>query len=176
MAYRNSEDALRSLYFLYCNRIMRYLFIYVKSEEIAEELCSDVFLSIWENRKLLPEINYFDTYIYRIAKFKALNHLRDQKNIYVDLEEPDINLFSRTVTTPEDDILSKELIETINQAIEQLPGKCKVAFKLVREDEMKYREAAEHLGISIKTLEAHLTAAMKKIRSAIKGISAFVLL
>lgn len=150
--------------------------MYVKSNEVAEELSSDVFLTIWKNRKLLPEINNFDSYIYRIAKFKAMNHLRDQKFDSVDLDTFSVDLFINTETTPEDEYLSKELINAINQAIESLPAKCKIAFKLIREDEMKYKDAAEHLGISVKTLEAHLTSAMKKIREAIKGISHFLLL
>ena len=74
-----------------------------------------------------------------------------------------IELFAFTETTPEDDYISRELIDTLNEAIEQLPTKSKLAFKLVREDGMKYKDAAEHLGISVKTLEAQLTYAMKKI-------------
>lgn len=169
LALNSSEAAFKSLYFSYGDRIMRYLFLYVKSNEVAEELNSDVFLTLWKNRRLLLEIEHFDAYIYRIAKFKALNYLRDEKKIYVDIDELPIDLFANTGTTPEDDYFSKELIEALNQAIEQLPNRCKMAFKLVREDKMKYKDAAEHLGISIKTLEAHLTSAMKKIKATIKG-------
>lgn len=165
LAVRNSEPAFKSLYTSYCDRIMRYLVIYVKSPQIAEELVSDVFFALWENRKQLPEIKNFDAYIYRIAKFRALNYLRDNKTLTagVDLDEVQFDLFAFTETTPEDDYISHELIDAVNQAIEQLPAKSKLAFKLVREDGMKYKDAAEHLGISVKTLEAQLTLAMKKI-------------
>lgn len=137
--------------------------MYVKSSQIAEELVSDVFFALWENRKQLVEITNFDAYIYRIAKFRVLKYLRDNKTLTVDLDEVPIELFAFTETTPEDDYISRELIDALNDAIEQLPTKSKLAFKLVREDGMKYKDAAEHLGISVKTLEAQLTYAMKKI-------------
>ena len=137
--------------------------MYVKSSQIAEELVSDVFFALWENRKQLVEITNFDAYIYRIAKFRVLKYLRDNKTLTVDLDEVPIELFAFTETTPEDDYISRELIDALNEAIEQLPTKSKLAFKLVREDGMKYKDAAEHLGISVKTLEAQLTYAMKKI-------------
>ena len=137
--------------------------MYVKSSQIAEELVSDVFFALWENRKQLVEITNFDAYIYRIAKFRVLKYLRDNRTLTVDLDEVPIELFAFTETTPEDDYISRELIDTLNEAIEQLPTKSKLAFKLVREDGMKYKDAAEHLGISVKTLEAQLTYAMKKI-------------
>jgi RNA polymerase sigma factor, sigma-70 family len=137
--------------------------MYVKSSQIAEELVSDVFFALWENRKQLVEINNFDAYIYRIAKFRVLKYLRDDNTLTVDLDEVPIELFAFTETTPEDDYISRESIDALNEAIEQLPAKSKLAFKLVREDGMKYKDAAEHLGISVKTLEAQLTYAMKKI-------------
>lgn len=163
LALKNSEPAFKSLYYAYCDRIMRYLVMYVKSSQIAEELVSDVFFALWENRKQLMEINDFDAYIYRIAKFRVLNYMRDNKSLTVDLDEVPIDLFAFTETTPEDDYISREMIDAVNDAIEQLPAKSKIAFKLVREDGMKYKEAAEHLGLSVKTLEAQLTFAMKKI-------------
>ena len=167
LANENSEEALKSLYVTYSDRIMRFLFMYVKSIETAEELTSDVFFAVWENRKKLLGVSDFNAYIYKLAKNKSLNYLRDQKVSYIELDEIQIDLFSCTETTPEDDLISKESICLINKAIEQLPGKCKLAFKLIREDKMKYKDAAEFLNISVKTLEAHLTAAMKKIKNSL---------
>jgi RNA polymerase sigma-70 factor (ECF subfamily) len=163
LAEKNSESAFRALYYAHSDRIMRYAMMYVHSRETAEELTSDVFLAIWENRKQLKEIIDFDAYLYRIAKYKCLNYLRVERPQIINSDELPIDLFAFTETTPEDDYINRETIEHVNQAIEQLPPKCKLAFKLVREDGMKYREAADHLNISIKTLEAHLSTAMKTI-------------
>lgn len=87
--------------------------MYVKSSQIAEELVSDVFFALWENRKQLVEITNFDAYIYRIAKFRVLKYLRDNKTLTVDLDEVPIELFAFTETTPEDDYISRELIDAL---------------------------------------------------------------
>jgi len=163
LSQKNSEMALRWLYDAWSDRIMRYILMYVGHSETAEELTSDVFFAVWENRKTLCELADFDAYIYKIAKNKALNYLRVQRPEFVNIDDIALDLFANTQTTPEDECISREMIERVNNAIERLSPKAKLAFKLVREDGMKYREAAEHLDISIKTLETHLNAAMKKI-------------
>jgi RNA polymerase sigma-70 factor (ECF subfamily) len=158
-----SEAALTQIYYAFADRVMRYVYMYVGDREVAEELTSDVFFTLWERRKTLPEIDRPDAWIYKIAKYKALNYLRGQRADFVGLDQVPLQLFASTETSPEDDFISKESVEEVNRAIEQLPARTKLAFKLVREDGMKYRDAAEHLGISVKTLEARLTSAMKTI-------------
>ena len=157
LACNASQEALQELYMLYYKRIARYIGLYVRYDGAVMELTSDVFFAVWENRLELPEIRNFNAYIYRIAKFKALNYLRKRNLPTVNLDEMPLDLFARTSTTPEDD-----------RAIESLPPKCKLAFKLVREDRMSHREAAETLYISVKTLEVHLGHAVQKIREALR--------
>ena len=94
-----------------------------------------------------------------------MNYLRKRNLPTVNLDEMPLDLFARTSTTPEDDCISAETVREINRAIESLPPKCKLAFKLVREDRMSHREAAETLYISVKTLEVH---AVQKIREALR--------
>lgn len=163
----SSELALRTIYKFYSIPISRYILMYTKSKESTEELLSDVFFTVWKNRRNLTAINNFDAYLYKIAKFKCLNYLREKKIDVVNLEEAIVDVFAYTTTTPEDEYISKERLAHINASIEELPPKCKVAFKLIREDKMKYKDAAEHLNISIKTLENHLTTALKKIRESL---------
>ncbi|WP_029906759.1 RNA polymerase sigma factor [Prevotella sp. 10(H)] len=168
LAGNDSEEALKFIYFAYSEKISRYIFMYTKSKEVTEEILSDVFYTIWEKRKLLPQVTNFNTYIYSIAKFKSLNYIREQKITTINFDDVAIELFGSTKTTAEEEYISKEMIEELNSTIEGLPVKCKLAFKLVKEDNMKYKDAAEHLGISVKTLEIHLTSAMKKIRTKLK--------
>ncbi|MDR0538828.1 MAG: sigma-70 family RNA polymerase sigma factor [Tannerellaceae bacterium] len=163
LASDNSEQALKSLFLAYSDSVLRYARLYVKSFETAEELVADVFLSVWEQRATAAGILDFDAYLFTIAKFKIMNHLREKRPEEIDLDDVSMNLFACTVTTPEDEFISNELMEAANRAVEKLPPKAKLAFKLVREDGLKYKEAAACMGISIKTLEGHLTAAMKAI-------------
>jgi RNA polymerase sigma-70 factor (ECF subfamily) len=167
LSLENAEQALKALYCIYSVPVRRYIRMYVRSAETAEELAGDVFLVIWERRMEMQEINDFDAYIFTVAKFKTFGFLRENRPDFIDIGDVPLDVFGHTVTTPEDDFISNEMIEAANRAIELLPPKTKLAFKLIREDGMKYREAAEFMGIAVKTLEGHITAAMKAIGAAL---------
>lgn len=167
MAMNDSQAAFKSLYLAYFQRLIRFTKLYVSSAVEAEEIVSDTFLAVWNNRKSLLKVTNFDSYIYSIARHKAISYYRTIHMEQVELNEITIDLFMHTETTPEDELISKERIGQLNAAIDALPNKCKVAFKLVREDKLKYKEVAAILDISVKTLEAHLSNAIKKLREAL---------
>ena len=98
LACNASQEALQELYMLYYKRIARYIGLYVRYDGAVMELTSDVFFAVWENRLELPEIRNFNAYIYRIAKFKALNYLRKRNLPTVNLDEMPLDLFARTST------------------------------------------------------------------------------
>jgi RNA polymerase sigma-70 factor (ECF subfamily) len=133
----------------------------------AEEIISDTFLIVWENRKSLPDIGNFDSYIYSVARNRAVSLYRMQHMKKVDLDEDEIDLFFQADTTPEEELIAKEDVERLNRAINSLPNKCKLVFKLVREERLKYKEVASILEISVKTVEAHLATAVKKLRETL---------
>lgn len=167
MALSDSQTALKSLYVTYFETLMRFICIYVSSPEVAEELISDIFLEIWNNRKQLTNVTHFNAYLYSMARYKAISYYRKQHIEQVSLDEIPVDLFTSTETTPEEELISQENLERLNKAIDSLPARCKVAFKLVREDKLKYKEAAAVLNISVKTLEAHLANAVRKLRDSL---------
>ena len=158
MALSDSQTALKSLYMAYFGPLMRFTGMYVSSPAEAEEIVSDTFLAIWDNRKQLPGISNFDSYIYTVARHKAISHYRKQHMEQVSLDEISIDLFTSTETTPEEELISQEGIHRLNLAIDSLP---------VREDKLKYKEVAAILDISVKTLEAHLANAVRKLRETL---------
>ncbi|MGM9759888.1 MAG: RNA polymerase sigma factor [Parabacteroides sp.] len=168
LALADSQTALKALYMTFFERLRRFVGLYIASPETVEEIVSDTFLTIWENRKQLPEVGHLDAYLYAVARNKAVSYLRVQQPEMISLDEIPVDLFSNTTTSPEEDLISQEEIERLNRAIEQLPPKCKMAFKLVREDRFKYKEAASILHISVKTLEAHVALAVKRLYEALK--------
>ena len=159
IALSDSQTAFKSLYLAYFQRLMRFTSLYVPSSVEAEEIVSDT--------KSLPEISNFDSYIYGIARHKAISLYRTQHMEKVQIDENTIDLFAHTDTTPEEELISKECIDHLNEAINTLPDKCKMAFKLIREDKMKYKDAANILEISVKTLEAHIATAVRKLRESL---------
>ena len=121
IALSDSQTAFKSLYLAYFQRLMRFTSLYVPSSVEAEEIVSDTFLSLWNNRKSLPEISNFDSYIYGIARHKAISLYRTQHMEKVQIDENTIDLFAHTDTTPEEELISKECIDHLNEAINTLP-------------------------------------------------------
>jgi RNA polymerase sigma-70 factor (ECF subfamily) len=169
IALSDSQKAFQSLYLYYFDRLLRFASLHAISHVEAEEIVSDTFLAIWESRKALLEVANFDAYIYSVMRYKIITYIRTQAQPNVSLDELQVDFFASTETTPEDDLISQERVELLNKAINSLPHKCKMAFKMVREDKMKYKDVAAILEISIKTLEAHLTTATRKLREILSG-------
>lgn len=100
-----------------------------------------------------------------IARNKAVSYYRkEEKHLHSSYELPVVDLYHHTETTPEDHYIDQEMVTRLNKAVGELPPQSRMAFKLVREDKMKYKDAAVLLNISIKTLEAHITKATKLLR------------
>ena len=145
----------------------RYVSLYVRDRNAVDEIVSDVFLALWNNRRSLQQVSNFQGYVYRVAKFKAVDYIRKDKSRVSLQDDEMLELFAGTDTSPEDDCITDETIREINSAIESLPPKCRMAFKLIREDKMRYKDAAELMDVSVKTLESHIRMAMKKIFSVL---------
>lgn len=163
LAQNDSQLALKHLFLHFYSRLIVFASYYVKSKETCEEIVSDTFLAIWRQRKQLQDKQNVQSYIYVITRNVSVDYARrfgNNKNI--DISELDHIL--KEQANPESELISSELMSEFDSIVESLPTKCKIAFKLVREHNMKYKEAAYILNISEKTLEAHMAKAVKYIR------------
>ena len=165
LIFGDAQKAMKNIYMYYYSKLMLFVSYYVKSKHDAEEIVSDTFFAVWEQREKLSKVKNFNTYIYAIA----INHVSDffkykkKNNMYiVRYDAEDVELAPAS-SNPETDLIQKDLLDRLNEAIESLPTQRKIAFKLVREMKLKYKDAAEIMGISVKTLEAHVTSAMKSL-------------
>ena len=171
IALNDSQKSFNELFRIYYQRIYRFVWMHIPNEQDVEDILTEVFSALWENRKDLPLVNNFAAYIYSIARHKIMDMYRTQeKGEPFSLPEEDFNLFSGTTTSPEDNMISQETVDYLNGAVEELPAKCKLILKLVREDHMKYRDVAVLLQISEKTVEAQMSIAMKKLRQSLKNM------
>jgi RNA polymerase sigma-70 factor (family 1) len=139
----------------------------VKSRQSAEEIVSDLFMKIWEKRNTLEEIKNLRVYCFVAARHLSINQLEKQKrHQHSDIEDYKTRLF-HGAPDPEECMISAEMLRLIHNVVEDLPPRCKLSFKLVKEHGFKYREAAEILQVSEKTIENQLSIALKKISAAI---------
>lgn len=135
----------------------------VSGKEAAEEIVSDVFIKVWEKRKELEKIDNLKVYLYVSTRNTAFNYLEKQKRNSTYSLDDISGRFASVYLDPEQLLITAEMLALIQKAIDQLPPQCRIIFKLAKEDGLKYREVAEVLNISVKTVENQLAIALRKI-------------
>lgn len=167
IAIQRSVDAYSDLFKYFHRPLVSFAASIVKSPEGAEEIYSDVMLKIWDMGASLANVHHLKVYLYSSIKNAALNYLaRYQKVEMVDIESVQLPL--QETHNPFQNLLQAEVERKIKLAIQALPPKCQLVYKLIREDGLSYREVAEILQLSIHTVEGHMTTALKKLGSALQ--------
>jgi RNA polymerase sigma-70 factor (ECF subfamily) len=168
IATASDETAFRKLYGMYYDRLFGFVMHIIKNEMCCEEIISDVFFNIWQNREQLPYINDLDAYLYKASRNKALHYIEKRDR---EFEQEDLSFaleYKSDEETPESRIIDEELSRILIEAIESLPEKCRIIFKLVREDGLRYKQISEILSISVRTIDAQMAIAKTKLEAAIK--------
>lgn len=162
------QDAFRQLFNCYCKKLTLFALSIVKSQDAAREVVDEVFIRIWRNRASTSDIQNLKVYLYTATKNTALNYLSSHaKRSLTD----SFDFFSAEIMDPESPELKMihgEMLQLIRQAIEALPPRCKMVFKLVREDGLSYREVGQVLNISSKTVDAQMVIAVRQISEQVK--------
>lgn len=163
IAEYEDEVAYKKLFFHFFLPLKSFSFSIVKSKENAEEIVSDIFLDIWIKRKQLSTIEGLKMYLYTAVRNNSLRKLQQNKKVtFFCLDEVQVE-FASPDENAEAILLTHELSHKIDLAINQLPQRCKLIFKLAKEDKLKYKEIAALLNVSIKTIDSHVATALKKI-------------
>ena len=143
-----------------------YAYKFLKDYDLAKDIVHEAFVKLWDNRKKIDTEGNVKSYLYRSVHNLCLNHIRDNKRLQSteDMLEADVDPvdFNYQVET-------EELEQAIINAIEELPPKMKQVFILSRYDGLKYKEIAERLGISVKTVEVHMSKALKFLRQKLQN-------
>lgn len=159
--YGGDTQAFKELYDRFCTPLLQLAMAVVHNREMAEEIVADVFIAVWKKKESLYQAHNLKWYLYVATRNIALNYLRryaQKKTLHLDeacLPEYELN--------PEAQLISNETMQHINRAILELPPQCRLIFKLVKEDGLRYKEVAMLLNISIKTVENQVGIALKKL-------------
>ncbi|WP_158797202.1 RNA polymerase sigma-70 factor [Pedobacter sp. L105] len=161
--------AFEVLYSLLLNRLIKFCTYYIGQKEVAEEIVSDVFVRCWENRKNATIILNLETYLFIAVRNQSLKHIKKNANVrLVEIESsPGIHFIDGN--DPEKQLNNKELHYKLDQAIEILPTQARLIFRLIKENGMKYKEVAEILEISPRTVQTQLFRSIAKLRIILKG-------
>jgi RNA polymerase sigma-70 factor (family 1) len=165
IAVFGDQSAYKKLFQSFYKDLNRFAYSFVKSNETAEEIVLDVFANVWKNRERLLEIQNLKVYLYVAVKNLSIKHTtRNNQHDLISLDELSVDISSTaTYANPEEICISSEIAAAIHAAIEELPPRCKIIYKLVREDGLRYKEVADILQLSVKTVDAQMTIATKKI-------------
>jgi RNA polymerase sigma-70 factor (ECF subfamily) len=162
-AFRQIFDALFS-------NLTKFSFSFVHSKEAATEIVDELFVQLWIKRADIMKINDLRVYLYTATKNASLNYIsKKAKQIEVEPYE-NLQVQMTDVVSPEQIMITKEMLQKIKEAIDSLPPRCKLIFKFVREDGLSYSEVAEILGLSIKTIDAQMVIAVARIRSKLMNV------
>lgn len=168
IALYDDPQAYKELFLSYYHRLTEFARSITGTRESAEEVVSDVFLKVWINRKSLLKVANVHLYLYISTRNASINCLKkENRRATFSLDEVVVELRSLYLD-PEQLMITAEMFRRIQRAISLLPPRCQLIFKLVKEDGLKYREVAELLELSVKTVENQMSIALAKIAGSIR--------
>ena len=158
------EQAFELLFRQYYVRLCAFANKFLNDPEEAQEIVQEVFTKIWEGRDEIDPEDSLKAYVFKIAQNLSINKLRRKKVesryteiyklVYIEHQEFSVH----------ESLLVRELEENVARSIAKLPTECRKIFELSRVEGLKYKEIAETLNISVKTVEAQMSKALRSLR------------
>lgn len=158
------EDAFCELYATYKNRLIYFAMRFLKSREYAEDIFQDAFTVVWQSRCFINPDASFSSYLYTIMRNRILNQLRNAANE----EKLKESILSQALDYTEDtkrEVMLNDLKSLISHALQQLTPRQREIFEMSREAQLSHKEIADKLGISVNTVQEHISTSLKLIRT-----------
>ena len=155
-----THSSFRQLFDRQFYPLCQFLSYYTTNRMIIEEVVQDVFVKLWEDRNV-SQIKSVNSYLYTSARNRMLNHIRDEKKRNLLLEQWVQHELRKE---GEECFNIEEFNQKVQTAVELLPQKCRKIFNLSKKEKFTYKQIAEQLDISVKTVEAQMGIALRKIR------------
>lgn len=157
------KTAINDLYAEYSPRLYRFAMAYLKSESEVLDIVQEVFVNVWVNRKKLKKDSNLDAYLFTVAKNTIVSVFRKKLSEKDYLEHLKNKSITNSIDT-ESQFNYNQLSDKLNNLVEQLPPQRKKIYQLSKEQGLANKTIAAELGISVKTVEDHLSKASKFIK------------
>lgn len=170
-----SDAAFEQLFKSHYKALHSYANMLLKDLDAAEEVVQSMFLKLWEKRHLLDVQTSIKAYLYKCVYNDSLNLMKHEqvKNKYQDFSLHTMNTEHEAASNK---VELSELQRQLQHALNALPEQCRIIFQMSRFEELKYKEIAERLGISIKTVENQMGKALKILRLKLVDFLVLILL
>ncbi len=155
--------AFREIYSRYWKKLFDEAYKRLKNRELAEEVVQELFTTLWTKRQVLQINTTIGAYLHSAIANQVIDIYRKEL-VRSRYKEAFKVVHTEVDNSTEDSIMLKDLVYTIDEEISHLPDKCRSVFELSRKEHKSNKEIASYLGISEKTVEQHLTRALKQIR------------
>jgi RNA polymerase sigma-70 factor (ECF subfamily) len=166
------EQSFEKVYRYFYPRLMYFAKQYIYDIESSKNIVQDVFTELWDRRNTLKEETNLNAWLFTVTKNKSLktiSHLKSQKNYlsYFKSRQLDVN-YTALNEFDTSNFVFEELQAQINAAFEKLSPTCRKVFEMSRFEDRKNKEIAEELNLSIKTIEAHISKALRSLKADLK--------
>jgi RNA polymerase sigma-70 factor (family 1) len=158
---RDFERLFKSFY----PRLCAYAVTMIHDRDEAEEIVQTLFCRLWEQRSSLDITISVQAYLFRAVRNATLNHIK-KTQIRDAYKTMNLDTINNNPDYQPDRIAQSDITKRLENAISSLPEQCRLIFKMSRYEEMKYKEIADQLGISIKTVENQMGKALKILRGS----------
>lgn len=168
-----SAPAFEKLFYIYYASLCLFASQYVKNDDAAEELVQDVFYKVWSKRHTINIENSVKQYLFKAVKYQCINLLQHNR-IALSYQHKVLEDTMQNVDT-KPYFLEVGLRQKIERCILSLPEKRREIFKLSREEGLRYKEIAERLNISVKTVETQMGLALKQLREMLQDYNDYLI-
>lgn len=172
----DQQQALSALYYRYWDKLLVVAGNHIDDYDIAEESVQDVFFSLWKRRHDLDLKYSLSTYLSVAIKYRVISQQDKQYRYLKNIESSSEVNDSQFSPSADEMMLEKEIMQKIESSIDRLPEKCRIIFRMNREEGKSYKQIATELDVSEKTVETHMSKAIKHLRSDLTCISPAVIL
>ncbi len=162
------SNAFRELYLRYYDRLYQFAVMFLSSEMAAEDIVENVFYNVWKNRETIGLVSNFQAYLYQAVRNGCINVLKSGYVSRKDEMPQDYLQVTVATDSPLDELTYKELHAAVQKAVNSLPTRCRLVFKMAKEDGMSQQEIADALNVQLSTVQRQIFLAKKKIKIAIK--------
>ncbi len=169
----NPQKGFEMLYNRFYKPLCSHAVRFVYSKDVAEDIISDIFLSIWKNKTFENIHISYRAYLFTSVRNRCFLYLQQEHKKFTDIDDKE-NTWIEPSDSPEEMMFYDELRNQIEKSIGELPPQCQKVFLMNRYEGKKYKEIAEELNIAQKTIEAHISKALAHLRQIVYDNSGLI--